>query len=747
MTLLDFEKEVAESYSPQNLSPEFRTALYQRLTKPLQKARGITWGWALRAVPAMIALLIVTAVLIIGPGKVWAQVQLWLGMVPGLGLLDPNSPVMVLGNSVSQTRDGVTVEIVSVTATDTKTVLDYRIIGVPRNAYGDEGTPFECQGKAFLLTPRGDRLESTSDRNTFPPLPAKTTAASLNLPCLPETRQNTVPVDWTIPFTLKAGALESIAMPPIEANGMATSAPPSLAPEITPVDTLKVNEPLQVLRVFQTETSYVLAGAIPLREGQALWQGYYTARLPRVLDAHQQWVPVSEPENRRDLMDLLSAEIAAGAQPWMLELPASIAFPVTITWDIQLLTAPLDGVAASFEFDSATIPDPGNELILDQALTLGKDDLTLHAIRRTAQGIYEFQMVTPPAMASLDIAITGIPANWFGTARNGTILTLTPFYFTAPEGLIQVELSRPVYYAENITYSGQWSPGASVEQASGAYSLPNCQMRPPFPPIQDSLLQGKLLFTEPMASTGSMGVVLYDLDGSNREVLSDNGFWGQFSPDGSRIAYAAQDGLHLFDLAAQTDQTILNTHGYDLRWSPDGQWIAYINTDPQTGISINIVRPDGSGLQVLDQHQQLKMADWLTADGKLYYTKHYLPENKSQTLHSFDPATGGLDDLGNLPEWASVYSNSEGNALLMDTAEQGKVYTYDLTARQFEQIAVQDELYPDHGRAGWLWSRIWEGDPYQQADYALVDYERCQAWQLEYEVIGGSLTDFFLESK
>lgn len=83
----------------------------------------------------------------------------------------------------------------------------------------------------------------------------------------------------------------------------------------------------------------------------------------------------------------------------------------------------------------------------------------------------------------------------------------------------------------------------------------------------------------------------------------------QLSPDASRVVYGVVRNdrpgrpyttLWIMDLASRRSRPLLPAavHGGAPRWSPDGQWIAFEGSS-ESGASLMIVRPDGSGLASL----------------------------------------------------------------------------------------------------------------------------------------------------
>lgn len=73
-------------------------------------------------------------------------------------------------------------------------------------------------------------------------------------------------------------------------------------------------------------------------------------------------------------------------------------------------------------------------------------------------------------------------------------------------------------------------------------------------------------------------------DGSNMRIFRESpGGSPIFSPDGSKIAYLKEDGIHVLDLNTSEDIFLARTEYYaiGLSWSPAGNWIAFTAIAPE----------------------------------------------------------------------------------------------------------------------------------------------------------------------
>ncbi len=106
------------------------------------------------------------------------------------------------------------------------------------------------------------------------------------------------------------------------------------------------------------------------------------------------------------------------------------------------------------------------------------------------------------------------------------------------------------------------------------------------------------MFTSDRTDVGQVYVM--DADGSNVTQLTFYDAWkGQvpdWSPDGSKIAYAAGDTGDILVMNADgTNQhTVVGgeTDDFGTAWSPDGEQIAFIRFDDRT---VYVINADGTG--------------------------------------------------------------------------------------------------------------------------------------------------------
>lgn len=140
------------------------------------------------------------------------------------------------------------------------------------------------------------------------------------------------------------------------------------------------------------------------------------------------------------------------------------------------------------------------------------------------------------------------------------------------------------------------------------------------PPV-DVDLEGDIIFSS--NRTGAWELFIMDIDGTDLLQLTDNKFVGnfpaKFSPDGSRIFFAATDLNYQTDLYGidrdGTDQISL-TNGdkavYNPHISPDGLYIGYANLDGRQ--QIEIINSDGTNGRMLASNVRHALAYGFTPD-------------------------------------------------------------------------------------------------------------------------------------
>jgi Tol biopolymer transport system component len=142
---------------------------------------------------------------------------------------------------------------------------------------------------------------------------------------------------------------------------------------------------------------------------------------------------------------------------------------------------------------------------------------------------------------------------------------------------------------------------------------------------------------------GSDQYVVYasNLDGSDLRDLGQ-GTWPTVSPDGSKTAYSAADGINIADNETGTTTHLPGTveGDYHPLWSPDASQIAFVRI---VDLNIYVVKADGSDLRQLTSGIEYELlAGWSPDGGRLYYT---VLSQGGQVLRELGMASGAVRDL------------------------------------------------------------------------------------------------------
>ena len=246
----DIEMVLETYYQLPDPSPNFLNALEVQLKEASQGRRGTApktapeslfdriFGkrWPRRAfVPAMIALTLVFAVVLIGPQQVLAQVQSWLGYVPGYGFVDLDS-ARALGQPVSQTKDGVTVTVKQVLSNQDGTFVVLSADGLPpeeeilldlRPAAGENHEEWLARNNelwetdARLIMPDGSVLDQQYFQGapwdgffTYATLPKDVLEVTLEFSHIPGIAAGKAPEGWRFELALEyTNAPQTLALP------------------------------------------------------------------------------------------------------------------------------------------------------------------------------------------------------------------------------------------------------------------------------------------------------------------------------------------------------------------------------------------------------------------------------------------------------------------------------------------------------------------------------------------------------
>jgi WD40 repeat protein len=475
----EFEEKLRLALATPEPDPGFEKALRSRLSaragSPVSRR-----SFRLRPVwviPLGLVLLVVLAVLAIGPQRVAAEMKKLFGYIPGFGIVDQNASLRMLEGPVTQTRAGITVTVKQAFLTSDKTVLTYTMEGVPWSALSHNENVAGCSGAANLRLPDGSLLMLTGGGGTpqestinYPPIPANVNQATFFLPCILDTLPGLAPENWELPLRFTTTSPDLTVMPVIQVA-------PSPEPQVN-TPSASAN-PLALLKVVNTGDNYVLLGEFRPSQAQdpSLPAGSWWSLTDPVMitDASGQEVFYTTPSDP----NLLLPPSQPDAEPWVYQIGKTFTPPLTLTYTGRY-TIPVDPTAqVKIEFDAGTNPQPGQEWVLNQDFEIAGHKVRLVSIQALAQSGYGFSFESSdPAVQTVNVDISGYiphgrsePVGENAGPTPGKWSEDLLDYDELPTGKLKVVLSNLTLYGEPQTWQLQWSPETARPGSPALYGI------------------------------------------------------------------------------------------------------------------------------------------------------------------------------------------------------------------------------------------------------------------------------------
>jgi hypothetical protein len=739
-----FEENVRQSFGVPEIRSEFADQVYgdlmQRAVAKSRKPRpffGLRLVWTVAL--AILSLMII-GTLAIGPQRVYAAVLQLFGYIPGVGIVDQSSPIRVLAEPVSVTRDGISITVTSATLTGDRTHIDFRIFGVPGSAYPEREDVMGCARRAYLRLPDGTQLARMD--NDFQPVPVGVNEAVFGVPCISNTLPGKVPENWEMPLRFVPAPPDLTVMPVIE---LSPSPQASLAPGTTALPengsgtpVAPVDSAVTVSKVIETSDGYILIGQFQPQSQPGEWPQVTGA--PEIRDASGKKVAYTTPQD----VNPDTADASLGGTGWAMQFKAAgLVYPLTITFSGVNIRQADPSATAEFTFDAGPNP-PGQEWTPNQEIQLAGHTLKLVSITAIPRpgGGYSFKFQSDPEVYGADVQIVGYTPNGAGGGGGGGLTNGTfnrsLSYAQIPTGVLTVSLSNLTVIGDPITWDGQWSPTTprtdlpanptlQPDVCLTADALSNLQ------PAPADLLGGTVLMYEPIIGTDKWGLVLYNLDGSQKSVLVPSGNWGALSPDGNKVAYPATDnGIHIVDTDSQTDKVLPGASGFNLHWSPDGKQIAYIGSEGNNIDSLFLVNADGTQAHQVSDWSYQSIIGWST-DNKLYSVVPYtggaawkvyafdLTNNLAQKLFTIENGT---------PKFLNPKLSPDGNWIAYRGRDSSSLYLVHPDGSDMHLVVDNaGAVGVEWSRSGWLGVSLRKANS-DESTVVLIKPDGCEAYLL-----------------
>ena len=438
------------------------------------------------AIAALLAVgILIISLLVIGPKRALAALQGFFGYMPGIGFVEDirsimDEPVIVeqgdptepdcerssgsteIATPAGQEREGITVTIQEAVVDKGRTVLVYRVTGLPPNLIGADRDPQSTglDGEAevdHLRLADGSNLymiegqyqydsdtqgSVISARLVFPALPDGENEFSLVIPRFNFALPGELPENWSIPVCLK----------PVEpAQAMAGIERPNLAsPAIQGII-------LRLIKVAQTPNATAFQLALEL-EGSGQFV-HPTAPVTLRDPDGRYYIITTGPEAGKYTSD----------NPNFSTLPSYVTTAIRsddpLTLSLEWVMMSVTG-QASFTFDPGRNPQIGQEWWLDEELLVGGYSLRVTAGRlkpwENGQVMLEFDLEAPIGIIGVSIyPVTNAGSSGqTGWDRGRNTLVARSTLPSLPTGPVELQV-REVRYRVNGPWQITWQPQAT----------------------------------------------------------------------------------------------------------------------------------------------------------------------------------------------------------------------------------------------------------------------------------------------
>jgi hypothetical protein len=554
-----------------------------------------------------------------------------LGYIPGVGIVDQSSPLRVLAEPVSQTRDGITVTVSDAVLSADRTIVVVKFENVPVDKVPNQEDNPDCYPAPAFQLPVGDPLQPLSSQGndwgagseyhyTYAAVPADVNDITLFIGCVPgDVSPRVLPENWELPLHFVPAPPDMTALPVIE-----------YVPSPVPTN-VSGEDQIAITKVIDLGDSYILVGKFPLLTNSL---GYFTPGMRMLLDGNGNILPWKMPQD--SVLPPPDPNAQVTTEDWAVQVDKGFVSPLTIKITRSSSYPTANDAPLEYEFDAGENPKIGDEWQVNQKFDAGGHPFTLLSIRAEADtdnpGLYGYRFNFKPLdndITNLYIDINGVQfmSYTLGGTSDGVYYFVS--YPELPKGKLKVSFSLEINDPQEWTL--QWTPDASssnivtpTEAPQACLTDDSWQAALSNPAPIPSNLTGKLIAYGRTVEDGkdpnpdNTGMFTINLDGSNKQILGQ-GMSPALSPDGTRAVYFGSDGLYLVDLASSATSHIPNTvvDDYFPRWSPDGKQIAFFHS---LDSDLYIINPDGSGLrrafQGIDAEQ---LVGWTSDSRGLYY--------------------------------------------------------------------------------------------------------------------------------
>jgi hypothetical protein len=414
-------------------------------------------------VTTVVVFLLVVGFFIAGPQSVVTAMRELIGYIPGVGIVDTNTPIRVLAEPVTVEKNGVAIQVISAVLTGNETHIDYQVTGVPESAYPAKNEKLGCIKSDYLRLPDGRQLEyatraaylSNPVQMNFLPVPLDIDEAVLVIPCIFNTLPGTVPENWEIPLRFAPAPSDLTVMPVIEVS-------PSPQPRTVETQTMSSGNNGMVIsselnavtvnKVIETADGYILLGWVQIPEGES----YMPAGAFIIRDASGKVVDHTYPNDIN--LDLTTEN--PNDIPWATLIKTSgLVYPLTISFPMVTTYQPDPSAVAELILDVGSNPQVGKEFASNQEFQFLGHTLKLISLKIGSLNGYDFTFQADPEVYGANIEIEGYTSiGVLGGGNEGGKFERSLAFTEIPTGQLKVIVSKLTLFGKSITLQGQWSP-------------------------------------------------------------------------------------------------------------------------------------------------------------------------------------------------------------------------------------------------------------------------------------------------
>ena len=694
--------EIAQAYigSDINVSSNIHAKINKEKTHIMKTKRFITGA---------VAITFVVIILISIPSVAKAMKRL-LGYVPNVGIIEQNTPLWVLEESVQITEGETSITVTQAVIDSEHTTILYQVenitVGIPTQNLQPKDLCNELPWlqlsdgtQLFGKMITGDSWSSGYSRHLeFSTLPNLENRATLVFPCLEQTPVQSEMKPWELPLSFIEASPQMTVFPIIDiptptpaAAGLSDESPSQN--ELTPASQISFS----ISKYIQTDEEIILFGALNTESTDFRIQ-YVDENEVHFKDANGNEIPLiqdyslSDPEvNKLNDQSLLLTYRSSEKYT-----PGPAVLSINNLW-IGLTET------AVFSFDPGLNPQPGQKWNLNESLEISGYNILIKdvTLNDSADGL-TFNIQIPEEISEISlmdfehpILGGGGPGNYGFTYQDGLpsgIIQITLLGLSVNlHGPWQTTIDLPVYTDNSLSAQTQQ---ACLTQSSWQSAVENQTTAYP------EGLGGTLVYSNYSEPDYLYHVRTSALDGSNNTDIG-LGREGSISPDKQQVVYTGDDGLKLINLSTGLITPVPGTDNRDQEplWSFDGKKIVF--TRKVSGIngalgpySLMLLDMDSLSISALLENADANLAQaWLPNSTDLIYTVKG-PEGASVFIINIETSsTKYLFDLNYLNAGVAISHN--GKRLAFEEklpGEQYVIYIADMDGGNQKLIADAEPI-------------------------------------------------------